>query len=105
MSDTMIPQTRLLDSNKQLQWMYENGFFSLTAADMIADEMEKGTFDADPSNQGEDTRLREALAFYADPATYDIGHLDKHGYIIIDRDGGQRAREALISTGGSENDG
>lgn len=36
---------RTLDSNKLLKWMYENGFFSLTSADMIADEIEKGTFD------------------------------------------------------------
>lgn len=47
-----------------------------------------------PSNQGE-ARLREALAFYADPATYEIDHLDKYGYIIIDRDAGERARLAL----------
>lgn len=36
---------RTLDGAKLLQWMYENGCFSLTAADMISDEMEKGTFD------------------------------------------------------------
>jgi len=36
---------QVLDGNKLLQWMYENGYFSLKSADMIADEMEKGTFD------------------------------------------------------------
>jgi len=36
---------RTLDGAKLLEWMYENGHFSLQAADMIADEMEKGTFD------------------------------------------------------------
>lgn len=36
---------RTLDGDKLLTWMYENGYFSLKAADMIADEMEKGTFD------------------------------------------------------------
>jgi len=36
---------RTLDGAKLLEWMYENGGFSLKAADMIADEMEKGTFD------------------------------------------------------------
>lgn len=37
----------------------------------------------------------EALEFYADESTYDIEHLSKHGYIIIDRDGGEIARKAL----------
>lgn len=37
--------SRILDGNKLLTWMYENGYFSLKAADMIANEMEKGTFD------------------------------------------------------------
>lgn len=41
------------------------------------------------------TALRECLAFYADPATYDIEHLNRHGYIIIDKDGGERARAEL----------
>lgn len=36
---------RTLDGAKLLTWMYENGCFSLRAADMIAEEMEKGTFD------------------------------------------------------------
>lgn len=36
-----------------------------------------------------------ALQFYADELTYDIGHLDKHGFIVIDQDGGCIAREAL----------
>jgi hypothetical protein len=37
----------------------------------------------------------KALAFYADEATYDIDHLGKHGYIIIDKDSGNIARKAL----------
>lgn len=40
-------------------------------------------------------RLREALEFYADTATYDTDHLSRHGFIIIDKDAGDRAREAL----------
>lgn len=40
-------------------------------------------------------QLEKALEFYADPATYDIDHLSKHGYIIIDKDGGKTARQAL----------
>lgn len=116
-----------IDGDKLFEWMYSNGYFSLKSADMIADEWDKGTFRLDDQSEstgnevlsgqlvdevqlhaktaaekvvlrGEATRLREALIFYADPATYDIGHLDKHGYIIIDRDGGQKAREALSSS-------
>lgn len=44
------------------------------------------------------SQLEEAqktLEWYADPETYDIEHLNKHGYIIIDRDGGERARDTL----------
>jgi hypothetical protein len=37
----------------------------------------------------------KALGFYADPATYDIEHLNRHGFIIIDKDGGEIARKAL----------
>jgi hypothetical protein len=37
----------------------------------------------------------KALTFYADEATYDVEHLDKHGYIIIDKDNGDIARKAL----------
>lgn len=37
-----IPE--VIDKNKLLQWIYENGYFSLTSANMIADEIEKGTF-------------------------------------------------------------
>ena len=40
-------------------------------------------------------KLVKALEWYADPATYDIDHLSKHGYIIIDRDGGERAQIVL----------
>lgn len=36
-----------------------------------------------------------ALEFYASEETYDIEHLNRHGYIIIDKDGGERARQAL----------
>lgn len=36
-----------------------------------------------------------ALEFYANAETYDVNHLDKHGYIIIDRDAGKIANEAL----------
>lgn len=34
-----------LDKIKLIQWMYENGYFSLIAADMLSNEIEKGTFD------------------------------------------------------------
>lgn len=43
MDDTV--SSKALDSIELLKWMYENGYFSLIAADMIADELEKGTFD------------------------------------------------------------
>lgn len=45
--------------------------------------------------EAEVKRLQESLGFYADPTTYDIDHLDKHGYTIIDQDGGKKARVAL----------
>jgi len=48
-----------IDGDKVFEWMYSNGYFSLKAADMLADEWEKGTFRLD--DQGEATRLREAL--------------------------------------------
>lgn len=41
----------------------------------------------------------EGLQWYADPAQYDIDHLDKHGYIIIDNDGGEKARTILSELG------
>lgn len=51
MSDAATFKT--LDSIKLLKWMYENGYFSLIAADMIADEIEKGTFDPTESSASE----------------------------------------------------
>lgn len=36
-----------------------------------------------------------ALEFYANPETYNTDHLDKHGYMVIDRDSGKIAKEAL----------
>lgn len=47
--------------------------------------------------EAENTAMKEALEFYAAESTYDIDHLDKHGYIIIDQDGGEKARNALSS--------
>lgn len=35
-----------------LEWVYENGYFSLRAADMLADEFEKGTFDIPSPEEG-----------------------------------------------------
>src|SRR5574341_373891 len=46
--------------------------------------------------------LIEALEFYSDEATYDISHLEKYGYIIIDKDGGERAHAALQQIQGIE---
>lgn len=54
----------------------------------VRDEMAKRYFEAN-------TAMREALEFYADEETYDIAHLDKHGYIIIDFDGGAKAQHVL----------
>lgn len=45
--------------------------------------------------QQQNKQLIEALEFYADDSTYDIAHLEKHGYIIIDSDGGAKAKLAL----------
>lgn len=45
--------------------------------------------------EAENQRYRQALEFYAAESTYDVDHLDKHGYIVIDEDGGKRAREAI----------
>jgi hypothetical protein len=45
--------------------------------------------------EAERDRYKAALEFYADEATYDIEHLDRFGYIIIDKDHGERARKAL----------
>jgi negative regulator of genetic competence, sporulation and motility len=39
--------------------------------------------------------MKKVLQFYAEPATYDIRNLSDHGYIIIDKDNGERARKAL----------
>ncbi|MEK8128391.1 hypothetical protein WMW72_10795 [Paenibacillus filicis] len=39
--------------------------------------------------------LEDALRWYANPDNYGTEHLEKHGYIPIDKDGGQRARAAL----------
>jgi hypothetical protein len=36
-----------------------------------------------------------ALQFYAANETYDVEHLNKHGYIIIDSDGGALAKVAI----------
>ncbi|MGM0882547.1 MAG: hypothetical protein ACQEXQ_16090 [Bacillota bacterium] len=43
----------------------------------------------------EHTAMKEALEFYAAESTYDIDHLSKHGFMIIDRDDGEKARNAL----------
>jgi hypothetical protein len=37
----------------------------------------------------------KALEFYAEPDTYDREHLSQYGYIIIDKDNGEIARQAL----------
>lgn len=58
-----------IDGDKVFEWMYSNGYFSLRAADMLADEWEKGTFRLD--DQGEATRLREALSKIIDVLTDD----------------------------------
>jgi hypothetical protein len=39
--------------------------------------------------------LQKALQFYAEPDTYCIEHLNQFGYIIIDKDNGEIARQAL----------
>lgn len=83
--------------NKQALLDYLNTQFANTQYGAVSakikeiyNEVRSGRFES-PS----DDRLRAALEFYADPATYDIDHLNKHGYIIIDKDGGEIAREAL----------
>lgn len=45
----------------------------------------------------EHTAMRKALEWYAAESTYDIDHLNKHGYIIIDQDGGDKARVTLTA--------
>lgn len=35
-----------IDKIKVISWMYENGYFSLTAADLLTQEIQKGTFDS-----------------------------------------------------------
>ena len=39
-----------------LEWIYSNGYFSFRAADMLADEFEKGTFDI-PSTEDEEMKV------------------------------------------------
>lgn len=43
----------------------------------------------------EHTTMKEALEFYAAETTYDIVHLSKRGFMIIDQDSGKRAISAL----------
>ncbi|TYP68912.1 hypothetical protein [Paenibacillus methanolicus] len=59
---------------------------------MMLAKMGEGSPDKQDSRH---ERLLECLRFYGDPATYDTAHLDKHGFIIIDHDGGRLARDIL----------
>lgn len=45
--------------------------------------------------RAEHAAMKEALEFYAAESTYDIDHLSKHGFMIIDRDDGEKARTIL----------
>jgi hypothetical protein len=103
MSDKRIDAQKLIDwlaaqehdacaqEEKSIHHAYYKGK-SHAFGDVIG-EIESGTFDVQEIEQ----TFRQTLEFYADPATYDIDHLSKHGYIIIDRDGGKRARAVLES--------
>jgi hypothetical protein len=54
--------------------------------------------------QQQNKHLIEELTFYADESTYDVAHLDKHGYIIIDSDCGAKAQLALQQIKGKEDE-
>jgi cell division protein FtsB len=82
---------RLTEERDRLEKRMKNYEYQALKNIVIAESTEDRAIQAEQERDA----YREALEFYADESIYDTEHLSKHGYIIIDKDAGERARQTL----------